>query len=142
MRRFIAITFVVTLLLTSYIIPITSVFATEVTWSDNNTYYLTQTEYNNVRKLAVLDIIPQLTSSGVNQLSIENANDVDDWVDNFLDYIDNYIPDPESTTDILSTIIEIRNGLDEATNRIGQELKSIGLSIPIQTVSLSDWLID
>lgn len=122
------------------IIPFTSVYATEVTWGDNNNYYLTETEYNNVRQLAVLEIIPQLTSNGVNELSIDNAEDVDDFVDNFLNFIDNYAPDPNDIYNGYSTIIDIKNAIDETTNRIGQELKAIGYAIPQAAIDLYDWL--
>ena len=139
MKKIIAF-IVLSVFLTSYFIPVTSVFATEVIWDDNNTYYLTETEYNNVRQLAVLDIIPQLTSNGVNELQIDNASDVDDFVDNFLNFIDNYIPDPEDFYNGYSTIIDIKNAINETTNRIGQELKAIGYAIPQQAINLYDWL--
>ena len=114
MRKFLAIAFVVTLLLTTYFIPVTSVFATEVIWGDNNTSTMSDTQYELFEKVAVMTIIPDLLSNGINELSIEHANDVDDFVDNIIDYIHSN-PEDFINVNTWSTLNDLNQAIQDKT---------------------------
>ena len=100
------------------IIPCTSVFATEVTWGDNNTYTISDSDYELFNKVAIISLIPDLLSSGINELSIENATDVDNYVDNIISYIETHADD-FTNVNTWSALNDLNQALKEKTQEIG-----------------------
>ena len=124
MKKIIAILFCSLYIFVS-IIPCASVFATEVTWGDNNTYTMTDSDYELFQKIAVMTLVPDLLSNGVNELSIEHATDVDDFVDNIIDYIDSHAED-FTNVNTWSALNDLNQAIQEKTQEIGNNIIANG----------------
>lgn len=106
------------------IIPVTSVYATEVTWGDSNVVNLDSQTLELSRKIVGLNLLQELVSNGVTEFSIDNVTSLDDFIDDLLDEIKNSAEQGINPEGLIN--VNLWNDINNLNNHIDDSIKKVG----------------